>query len=43
MNTSVNSAQAQCFNTPYQNKTYHGQGVVYNIAVDKHVKAEDYS
>ena len=36
MNTSVNSAHAQCFNTAYQNKTFHDQRVVYNMAVDKH-------
>ena len=37
LNTSVNSAHAQCFNTIYQNKTFHDQRVVYNMAVDKHI------
>ena len=35
MITSVNCVHAQCFNTTYQNKTFHDQRVVYNMAVDK--------
>ena len=34
MNTSVNSAHAQCFNTAKLNN--HDQRVDYNMAVDKH-------